>query len=84
MADMANISKVERARREIAQVLDPDSTSDPGHHINSAAGPEGVLRRARRHRVHVANAREILQWSFARRGKCCSSPTSTWGGGPAT
>src|ERR1044071_10277517 len=37
MADMANISKVERAWREIGQVLDPDEHVTPVTYINSAA-----------------------------------------------
>src|SRR3979490_2233537 len=37
MADMANLSKVERAWREIAQVLDPDEYVTPVTYINSAA-----------------------------------------------
>ena len=37
MADMANLSKVERAWRELASVLDPDRHVTPVTYINSAA-----------------------------------------------
>src|SRR5262245_32228567 len=37
MADMANLTKVERAWREIGEVLDPDEMITPITYINSAA-----------------------------------------------
>ena len=37
MADMANLAKVERAWRELAEVLDPDQAITPVTYINSAA-----------------------------------------------
>ena len=37
MADMANLAKVERAWRELAEVLDPDEKITPVTYINSAA-----------------------------------------------
>src|SRR5918994_6298032 len=37
MADMANLAKVERAWREIGEVLDPDEKITPVTYINSAA-----------------------------------------------
>src|SRR5512147_1551385 len=37
MADMANLPKVERAWREISEVLDPDQAVTPITYINSAA-----------------------------------------------
>src|SRR6476660_4301198 len=41
MADMASLSKVERAWREIATVLDPDQHVTPVTYINSAADLKG-------------------------------------------
>src|SRR5215207_4518820 len=37
MADMANLAKVERAWREIADIVDPDEKVTPVTYINSAA-----------------------------------------------
>ena len=37
MADMANLAKVERSRRELSKVLDFDATITPVTYINSAA-----------------------------------------------
>ena len=37
MADMANLAKVERAWRELSEVLDPDEKITPVTYINSAA-----------------------------------------------
>ena len=41
MADMANLTKVERAWREIGEVLDPDNVITPITYINSAADQIG-------------------------------------------
>ena len=85
MADMANLAKVERAWRELGEVLDPGRESDARHLHQFGGRSEGVLRRARRHRLHV-DATRARSCSGRSRGarKCCSSPTSTSAAGPAT
>ena len=74
MADMANLAKVERAWREIAEVLDPDQHVTPVTYINSAAdlkafcgGHGGIV-------CTSTNAKQILEWSFARRQKVLFFP----------
>ena len=74
MADMANISKVERAWREIGQVLDPDEHVTPVTYINSAADLKAFCGEHGGIVCTSSNAREILQWSFARRGKVLFFP----------
>jgi quinolinate synthase len=74
MADMANISKVERAWREIAQVLDPDEHVTPVTYINSAADLKAFCGEHGGIVCTSSNAREILKWSFARRGKVLFFP----------
>jgi quinolinate synthase len=84
MADMANISKVERAWREIGQVLDPDQHVTPVTYINSAADLKAFCGEHGGIVCTSSNAREILQWSFARRGKVLFFPDQHWAAGPAT
>ena len=74
MADMANLAKVERAWREIGEVLDPDQHVTPVTYINSAAdlkafcgGHGGIV-------CTSTNAKQILEWSFARRQKVLFFP----------
>jgi len=74
MADMANISKVERAWREIGQVLDPDEHVTPVTYINSAADLKAFCGEHGGIVCTSSNAREILQWSFSRRGKVLFFP----------
>lgn len=74
MADMASLSKVERAWRELSEVLDPDETITPVTYINSAADLKAFCA------VHggivctSSNATKILQWSFSRREKVLFFP----------
>ncbi|MBY0577738.1 MAG: quinolinate synthase NadA [Burkholderiales bacterium] len=74
MADMANLSKVERAWHELSSILDPDSCITPVTYINSAAdlkafcaGHGGIV-------CTSSNAGKILEWSFARREKVLFFP----------
>jgi quinolinate synthase len=65
MADMASLAKVERAWRELAAVLDPGRKGDAGHLHQLRRRPQGLLRRARRHRLHLVeraqNPRMVLR-----------------------
>lgn len=74
MADMANLSKVERAWREIAQVLDPDEMVTPVTYINSAADLKAFCGEHGGIVCTSTNARQILDWSFARRQKVLFFP----------
>ncbi|MBI0407966.1 MAG: quinolinate synthase NadA [Nitrosospira sp.] len=74
MADMANLSKVERAWRELAEVMDPDETVTPATYINSTAELKAFCG------IHggivctSSNAGKILQWAFSRREKVLFFP----------
>jgi quinolinate synthase len=74
MADMASLSKVERAWREIAQVLDPDEMVTPVTYINSAADLKAFCGEHGGIVCTSTNARQILDWSFARRKKVLFFP----------
>ena len=74
MADMANLAKVERAWREIGEVLDPDEKVTPVTYINSAADLKAFCGEHGGIVCTSTNAREILQWSFARREKALFFP----------
>ncbi len=54
-------------------------------HLHELGGvAEGVLRQARRHRLHVQQrARGPASGPSSAARRCCSSPTSTWGATPA-
>lgn len=74
MADMANLSKVERAWREISEVLDPDAEITPVTYINSAADLKAFCGEHGGIVCTSSNATTILEWSFARRGKVLFFP----------
>jgi quinolinate synthase len=74
MADMANRSKVERAWRELKQVLDPDEHVTPVTYINSAADLKAFCGEHGGIVCTSTNAREILDWCFARREKVLFFP----------
>jgi quinolinate synthase len=74
MADMANLSKVERAWRELKQVLDPDQHVTPVTYINSAADLKAFCGEHGGIVCTSTNARQILEWSFARREKVLFFP----------
>lgn len=74
MADMANLAKVERCWRELATVLNPDDTVTPVTYINSAADLKAFCGEHGGIVCTSSNARQILEWSFARRGKVLFFP----------
>lgn len=74
MADMADIVKVERAWRELAQVLDPDEQVTPVTYINSAADLKAFCGEHGGIVCTSSNARKILEWSVARREKVLFFP----------
>jgi len=74
MADMANLAKVERAWRELSTVLDPDQAITPVTYINSAADLKAFCGEHGGIVCTSSNAKQILEWSFARRGKVLFFP----------
>ena len=74
MADMANLAKVERAWREIGEVLDPDEKVTPVTYINSAADLKAFCGEHGGIVCTSTNAKQILEWSFARREKVLFFP----------
>jgi len=74
MADMANLAKVERAWRELAQVLDPDAAVTPVTYINSSADLKAFCGRHGGIVCTSSNARQVLDWAFARREKVLFFP----------
>ena len=74
MADMANLSKVERAWRELQEVLNPDQTVTPATYINSAADLKAFCGEHGGIVCTSSNAVKILQWSFSRREKVLFFP----------
>jgi len=74
MADMANLAKVERAWRELAEVLDPDEQITPVTYINSAADLKAFCGRHGGIVCTSSNARRVLEWSFEQREKVLFFP----------
>jgi quinolinate synthase len=74
MADMANLAKVERAWRELAEVLDPDQQVTPVTYINSAADLKAFCGEHGGIVCTSSNAGGILEWAFARRQKALFFP----------
>lgn len=74
MADMANLAKVERAWREIGEVLAPDEKVTPVTYINSAADLKAFCGEHGGIVCTSSNAQQILEWSFARREKVLFFP----------
>lgn len=74
MADMADLAAVERAWRELAAVLDPDQQVTPITYINSAADLKAFCGRHGGVVCTSTNARSVLEWAFARRGKVLFFP----------
>lgn len=74
MADMASLSKVERAWQELSEILNPDEIITPVTYINSAAdlkafcgAHEGIV-------CTSSNAGKVLQWAFKQREKVLFFP----------
>lgn len=74
MADMANLSKVERAWQELAEILEPDEFITPVTYINSAADLKAFCGEHGGIVCTSSNARKILQWSFDQREKVLFFP----------
>ncbi|MBE7527324.1 quinolinate synthase NadA [Betaproteobacteria bacterium PRO4] len=74
MADMANLTKVERAWRELAEVLDPDKRVTPVTYINSSADLKAFCGQHDGIVCTSSNAVKILEWAFARREKVLFFP----------
>lgn len=74
MADMASFSKVERAWRELSEILDPDESITPVTYINSAADLKAFCGEHEGIVCTSSNATKILQWSFKQREKVLFFP----------
>ena len=83
MADMANLAKVERAWRELSEVLDPDQHITPVTYINSAADLKAFV--AGTADWYAPRRTPDGCWSGRSNSakRCCFSPTSTWDATPA-
>ena len=78
MADMADIDQVEDCWEQLGEVIDIERR-DAGHLRQLGGQPEGVLRPARRHRLHVGQRPGRAGLGVpAAAAACCSSPISTW------
>ena len=74
MADMASLSNVERAWRDLADVLDPDEKITPVTYINSAADLKAFCGEHGGIVCTSSNAGKVLQWSFKQREKVLFFP----------
>jgi quinolinate synthase len=74
MADMANLAKVDRAWRELSEVVDPDEAVTPVTYINSAADLKAFCGERGGIVCTSSNAARILEWAFARREKALFFP----------
>lgn len=74
MADMASLPKVERAWRELSEVLNPDEQVTPITYINSAADLKAFCGEHGGIVCTSSNARKILDWAFGRREKVLFFP----------
>ena len=74
MADMANLAKVEKAWRELSEVLDPDESVTPVTYINSAADLKAFCGRHGGIVCTSSNAGKVLEWSFSQREKILFFP----------
>jgi quinolinate synthase len=79
MADMANLAKVERTRRELSKVLDFDQTITPVTYINSAADLKAFCGEHGGIVCTSTNAPKILEWSFKQREKVLFFPDQNLG-----
>lgn len=74
MADMANLSNVERAWRELTEILEPDEMITPVTYINSAADLKAFCGEHQGIVCTSSNASKVLQWSFKQREKVLFFP----------
>ncbi len=74
MADMANLAKVERAWRELDDVLDAEQSITPVTYINSAADLKAFCGRHGGIVCTSSNARRVLDWAYSAREKVLFFP----------
>jgi quinolinate synthase len=74
MADMANLANVEKAWRELSEVLEPDEQITPVTYINSAADLKAFCGRHHGIVCTSTNARHVLDWAFDQREKVLFFP----------
>ena len=74
MADMADLTNVERAWQELSEVLDADEDITPVTYINSAADLKGFCGEHGGIVCTSTNARHVLEWSFSRKEKVLFFP----------
>ena len=74
MADMANLAKVERCWRELAEVLDVENEVTPVTYINSAADLKAFCGEHGGIVCTSSNAGTIAEWAFRRREKILFFP----------
>jgi quinolinate synthase len=74
MADMANLAKVQRAWRELGEVVDVESAVTPVTYINSAADLKAFCGEHGGIVCTSTNARNVLQWCFEQREKVLFFP----------
>lgn len=74
MADMADLSSVERAWQELSEVMDPDESVTPVTYINSAADLKAFCGRHGGIVCTSSNAGKVLEWSFSQREKILFFP----------
>ena len=79
MADMANLAKVERSRRELSKVLDFDATITPITYINSAADLKAFCGEHGGIVCTSTNATKIIEWGFRQREKILFFPDQNLG-----
>lgn len=79
MADMANLAKVERSRRELSKVLDFDAAITPVTYINSAADLKAFCGEHGGIVCTSTNAPKIIEWAFAQREKVLFFPDQNLG-----
>ena len=74
MADMANLAKVERCRRELSEHYDFDATFTPVTYINSAADLKAFCGEHGGIVCTSSNAGKIADWAFKQREKVLFFP----------
>jgi quinolinate synthase len=74
MADMASLAKVERAWRELNEVIDAENEITPVTYINSAADLKAFCGEHGGIVCTSSNARKMLEWGFAQRPKALFFP----------
>ena len=74
MADMASLSNVERAWRELMEILDPDEKITPVTYINSSADLKAFCGEHGGIVCTSSNAAKVMEWSFQQREKILFFP----------